>query len=82
VFQHFEHGVIKMAVWRPNESGKTVRIDIYEKAVKVRALRDTTGDGLLDTVTTFDAFEKQVSEKKLSEPLNAEDAISGVPHER
>lgn len=82
VFQHFEHGVIKMAVWRPNESGKPTRIEFYEKAVKARELGDTTGDGLLDTAATFDAFENQVSEEKLSEPLNAEDAISGVPHKR
>ena len=80
VFQYFEHGVIKMIVWRPNEAGKPMRIEFYAKAVKARELRDTTGDGLLDTAATFDAFENQVSEVKLSVPLNAEDVISGVSH--
>lgn len=82
VFQYFDHGVIRMAVWRPNESGKPLRIEFYEKGVKAKELRDTTGDGLLDTAVMFDAFENQVGEEKLSEPLNAQDAISGIPHVR
>lgn len=82
VFQYFDHGVIRMAVWRPNESGKPLRIEWYERAVKAKELRDTTGDGLLDTVVMFDVFENQVGEEKLSEPLNAQDAISGIPQMR
>lgn len=82
VFQHFEHGVIKMAVWRPNESRKPTRIEFFEKGVKSKVLRDTGSDGLLDTVAVFDAFENQVSEEKLSGPLTAEDAIRAVPHKR
>ena len=77
VFQHFEHGVIKMAVWRPNEAGQPTRIEIYEHGVKAKVFRDTTGDGLLDTVAGFDAFENAVNEEKLREPLNAEDVITG-----
>lgn len=82
VFQHFEDGVLKMAVWRPNESGKPTRIEFYEKAVKVKELRDVNLDGLLDTALMFDAFENQVREEKLSEPLKAEDVISGVLHKQ
>jgi hypothetical protein len=80
VFQHFEHGVVKLVAWRPNECGKPKRIEFYEQGVKRRELRDTTGDGLLDTAATFDAFENQTSVEKLSKPLEAQDAISGDPH--
>lgn len=82
VFQHFEHDIVKIAVWRPNETRNPTRIDFYEKAVKVRELRDTSDDGLLDTMVTFDAFENQVSVEKLSELLKAEDVVRSVLQSR
>jgi len=76
VFNNFEHGVIKLAVWRPNESKKFARIEFYEKAIKARELLDTTGDGLIDTDVRFDVFGNQVSVEKLGKPLSLEEVYS------
>lgn len=81
LFQHSEHGVIKLAVWRPNEAKKPIRIEFYEGGVKKKELSDTDNDGLLDTVAYFDPSEKQTSTEKLPEPLEPETAI-GVPRKR
>ena len=39
VFQHFEHSVIKLVVWRPNETRKPIRIEFYEGGVKKKELK-------------------------------------------
>lgn len=76
VFQHYGHGVIRMVVWRSNDASKPTRIEFYDKAVKARELRDSDGDGLLETQVKFDAFENRISEERLNNPLTAEQAMS------
>ncbi len=77
-FQYYEHGVIKLVVWRPNKSARPTAIHFYGMAILTKELSDTNGDGLMDTVARFDAFQNLISKEELSEPISAEDATRSV----
>ena len=70
---HFEFGIAKFALIQANGETSFSRAEVYRPGgTLLREYRDTTGDGYLDTVLTYDLFGNEESEEKLGTPINPE----------
>jgi len=74
----FAHGMPTQAIWRPNEQKMVARKDEYRNGVLYRALRDSDGNGRLDSELLYDLMGNVTEINPLEQEVAIPNAV-GLP---